>query len=115
MKNFIISLVLIAIAAFALQMFLPWWSIAIAGFAAGLIVKQKSGMAFLAGFIAVFVLWVIYAYMLSSANNNILASKVAVLLPLKGHVKLLLLVTGLIGGLVAGFATLSGRLAAQLK
>ena len=55
------------------------------------------------------------AFFLSAANDNLLAIKVSELLPLNGSVIALLLVTGTIGGLVSGFASLSGNLAAKLR
>jgi hypothetical protein len=115
MKNLIISFITIAVVAAILEQFLPWWSIAIAGLAIGYFVKQQGFMAFLGGFAAIFLLWTAYAFFISQANHNILAAKVAELLPLKGHVKYLLLVTGLVGGLVGGFSALTGSLAARLS
>jgi hypothetical protein len=114
MKNFILSVILIAVISAIGEMFLPWWIIAVVGFGVGYFLPLKPGSSFLSGFTAVFLLWVAYAFMLTHANNDILAKKVAMLLSLKGHVMALLLVTGVIGGLVAGFATLSGRLSAHL-
>lgn len=117
MKNFFLSIIIIAVAAFALQQFLPWWTIAIAAFAVGYFVKQKSGMAFLSGFLAVFLLWLVWAFVLSSVNEHILAGKIAVLMEklTGGSTVVLFILTGLLGGLVSGFAALTGRLAARLK
>jgi hypothetical protein len=114
MRNFFLTFLVIAVGSAVLQLFLPWWVIAIVAFVAGFFFRQKSFASFLAGFLAVFAVWAVYAFVLSSSNDNLLASKVASLLPLKGQVWALLLVTGAIGGLVSGFASLSGNLAAQL-
>jgi hypothetical protein len=114
MKNFILSLVVIAAVSAVLQMFLPWWVIALVAFGVGYAIKQNGFSAFGAGFLGIFILWVGYAALLSHANGNLLAHKVAVLLPFKGHVVLLLIATGVVGGLVSGFASLSGRLAANV-
>jgi len=117
MRNFIISIVLIAIIAGILQSFFPWWVVAIAAFIIGYFVKQNAFAAFAAGFISVFIVWVVYAYMLSSANEHLLVGKVAELMKdlTKGSVTTLFIMTGVVGGLVAGFAALTGRLAAQLS
>ncbi len=115
MKNFFICLVFVAVISAILQQFLPWWIIALSGFIAGYTIKQPTLQAFASGFAAIFLLWIVYAYMLSHGNDDLLAKKVAMLLPLKGHVSLLFLVTGIIGGLVSGTATLTGRLAATLN
>jgi hypothetical protein len=115
MKNFILSIVLIAAIAAILQPFLPWWIIAPVAFAVGFIFQQKSVYAFLAGFVAIFALWTIYAFLLSQANHDILAKKIAELLPLKGHVSWLILTTGAIGGLVSGLSAVTGRWSADLR
>ena len=117
MKNFLFSLLLTAAASCLLQLFLPWWTIAIAAFAVAYFIKQNSLLAFVAAFVAVFFLWVVYAYMLSSANDNLLVGKVAELLKAltKGKTSTLYIITGLIGGLVSGFAALTGSLAGKVK
>ena len=109
MKNFFFSIIIIITGAALLEPFLPWWSIALPAFSVGFFYEQKSFVAFLSGFVAVFVLWSGYAFFLSAANDNLLALKVAKLFPLNGSVIGLLLVTGTIGGLVSGFAALSGN------
>ncbi len=116
MKNFILSTAATLALCGLLQLFLPWWIIAIVAGAVAFFVPQKPGLAFLSGFVAVFVLWVTYAYLLSSANNHLLAEKVAVLMTdlTKNSVRMLHLITGLVGGLVAGFAALSGALLVKL-
>ena len=114
MRNFLVSIAAIIFLSTIFQQFLPWYFIAIVAFVVGYLIKQSALTAFVAGFVAIFLLWVTYAAVLSHANNDLLAHKVATLIPLKGNVSLLLLVTGTIGGLVSGFAALSGRLAAAL-
>ena len=114
MKNSVVTVFAIVFLSSLLQPFLPWYIIAPIAFIAGYFIKQSPLSAFGAGFAAIFLLWVSYAFVLSHANNDLLASKVATLLPMHGHVWLLLLVTGVIGGLVSGFSALSGRLAAAL-
>ena len=115
MKNFLLSVVVIIIGCAVLQPFLPWYTIAVVAFAAGYLIKQSGFAAFGAGFVGVFLLWVAYALMLSHSNNDLLARKVATLLPLHGNVGALLVITGVVGGLVSGFAALTGKLAAGLK
>ena len=115
MKNFLLSVVVIIIGCALLQPFLPWYVVAMVAFIAGYTVKQNWLSAFASGFAAIFILWVGYAFLLSHANNDLLARKVATLLPLHGHVYLLLIITGVVGGLVSGFAALSGKMAADIK
>jgi hypothetical protein len=117
MKNFVLSFISVLIVGGALQLFLPWWIIAVVAVLVGYFFKQGSGLSFLAGFLGVFILWTGYAYLLSSANNHLLASKIAELMaPLTGGSKnVLFLLSGVVGGLVGGLSSLTGSLAAKLK
>lgn len=110
----IISILLTALLSFALCIFLPWWSIAIAAFVVGAAIHQAPWKAFMAGFIALFGLWFILSWIISAANNDVLASKVSMLILKQEGSFLLILITGLIGGLLAGFAALTGSLARKV-
>ena len=114
MRHFLVSVAAIVFLSSIFQPFLPWYVIAAVAFIAGYFIKQSALSAFAAGFVAIFLLWVSYAFVLSHANNDLLAHKVAAILPMGGHVSLLIVVTGVIGGLVSGFSALTGRLAAAL-
>lgn len=105
LSNFILTIILGVI----LSLFLPWWAVMLAAFLSGAIVRLRNVAAFFVPFGAIALLWMVNAWMLSSANDYTLASKIAVLLPLEGNVVLLILVTGIIGGLAAGIAGLFGN------
>jgi hypothetical protein len=104
------SIVLTAFLAYVLGIYstLPWWSFAISSFIVALAVHQKPGKAFLTGFLGLFLLWVVLAFMKDAANDHILSQKVAMILPLGGSYIVLILITGIIGGLVSGLSALSG-------
>jgi len=108
--KFILSLILIALTGFAACLYLPWWSIAIAAFIVAALIPQRPGLAFLAGFFAVFLLWSSLSFWLSNNNGHILAHKISLLILKVDNPFLLILVTGLIGGMIAGFAALTGSL-----
>lgn len=117
MKSFLIATFSIALLSGLIQFFIPWWIIAVVAFAVGFVVKQNGFASFLSGFFGVFFLWVLYAFIQSTANDNLLAHKVAALLQALTLNSLIMLyiLTGFIGGLVAGFAALSGRMAARIR
>ncbi len=113
--KFLVSLFLTALFAFALGLYLDWWSIAIAAFVVALCIPLRPGFSFLAGFLALLLLWGGYSIFLNQRNAGILATKIASVLPMQGNVTLLIFVTALLGALVAGFAALSaGYLRQQL-
>ena len=106
--KFLTATFLTALLAFISGLFLPWWGIAITSLLVALLVHQKAGKAFLAGMLGVFLLWAGLAWWIDMKNNGVLSKKVAAVLPLGGNALLLILLTGIVGGLVAGFAAMSG-------
>lgn len=106
--RFLVAILLTALLAFIGSLYFDWWIIAIVAFLVGIMVKQKAWKAFLAGFVSIFLLWGSLAEWMDSANGSLLSQKIASLLPLGGNSILLILITGLVGGLVGGFAALSG-------
>ncbi|MBC7873653.1 MAG: hypothetical protein H7Y01_06645 [Ferruginibacter sp.] len=106
--KFLVAILLTGILAFISGLFLPWWGIAIPALLVAVLVHQRAGWAFLAGFLSVFLLWAILAWWIDSKNNGVLSKKIALVLPLGGNTLLLVLLTGFIGGLVAGMAAMSG-------
>ena len=110
--KFAVNLIITALLSIVLNLFLPWWSIMLAAFITGFVIDLKGSAVFLAPFLGVLFLWMVYGYLLSSANDFILSTKIANLLPLGGNVMLLTLITGVVGGIAAGVAGFSGK---QLK
>lgn len=106
--KFLAALILTGLLAFAGGLYLPWWSIVIASFLVAILVHQKAGKAFFSGFFGVFLLWAGLAWWMNMENQGILAAKIASILPLGGNAIVLILVTGIVGGLVAGLAAISG-------
>jgi hypothetical protein len=106
--KFFISLILTGLLSFTACLFFPWWSIAPAAFIVAALIPQKPGKAFLAGFVALFLLWGGLSFWISNNNDHILAHKVSQLILNMDNPYLLLLATALIGALVAGFAALAG-------
>lgn len=106
--KFLTATILTALLAFISGLFLPWWGIAIVALLVATIIHQKAGKAFLAGLLGVFLLWAGLAWWIDMKNNSVLSHKVATVLPLGGSTLVIILVTGLVGGLVAGFAAMSG-------
>ena len=106
--KFLVATLLTALLAFISGLFLPWWGIAIAALLVALVVPQDAGKAFLSGLLGVFLLWAGLAWWIDMKNNGVLSKKIAMVLPLGGNTLYLVLLTGIIGGLVAGLAAMSG-------
>ena len=105
--RFILSIIIIAIVSFIAGLYLHWWVISIVAFIISLLLPQRPTPAFIAGFMGVFLLWVILAATINSSNAGILAGRIAQLLKIGNSPSILIFVTGFVGGLVSGFAALS--------
>lgn len=103
--KFFIQLIITILVCLVLQLFLPWWSIAIGAAGVAYLVGNKSFNSFLAGFLAIALLWVGLALIIDLKTNSILTEKINQLLPLNSFI-----LTMLVGGLVGGFAALTGAL-----
>jgi hypothetical protein len=94
--------------SFIVCLYFQWWSIAIVAFVIAVIIPQNPVRAFLCGFFALFILWVVQSFWLSYNNGQVLAYKLSLLIFKTGRPMLMIILTGLTGGIVAGFASLAG-------
>ena len=106
--RFLLATLLTATLGFIAGIYLPWWSIAVIAFLVALLIKQKIGWAYLSAFAGIFLLWGGLAFLIDIKNESILSHKMAQVFPLNGSSLLLILITALIGALVAGLAAISG-------
>ena len=107
--KFFNSLLLTALLSFIAGIYISyWWFFAVVAFLVAALIHQKGYKAFLAGFLSLFILWFVLAFWMDLANEGVLSVKIASILPLDGSKWLLMIVTAFIGGLIAGFAALSG-------
>jgi len=106
--KFIVALILTALLSFIAGLYLPWWGIAVAAFITALLIYQKSGKAFLAGFIGLLLLWSGLALWIDIKNESILSARISQLFGIGNNSLLLIVITGIVGGFVAGFAAMTG-------
>lgn len=109
MSKNIINFIATIVIALILSRFMPWWSIMVAAFATSLFFSLQKRAVFIVPFLAIALYWMVYAFWLSNGNDFTLAKKIAVLLPLKGNPYLLIIVTGLVGGIAAGISGVLGK------
>jgi hypothetical protein len=103
--KFIIHIAATMAIAAVLQSWLPWWTMAIGAFGVAYFMSNKGFASFAAGFLAVALLWLGFAFYIDVATHSILTEKINRLLPINSFV-----LTLLIGGLVGGFSSLTGSL-----
>jgi len=107
--NFIIIILVTAI----LQIFAPWWIVAIVPFLVFLIRQTSASNAFWTGFAAIVVLWMAYGFYLHFVSDGAMSDRVAGIFSLPNGI-VLLLVSAVIGGLTGGMAGLSGQLVRRI-
>lgn len=107
--KFIVSTLVTIFLAYALGLYLPWWSVAVAGICCGLGIRQHAALSFLSSFLGVFLLWGLMSYLISINNDHILARRISVFI-LKSESPIgLIVITGFIGGMTAGLSSLTGN------
>ena len=107
MMRLLISIIIIALLAFALTCVLPWWVLAPVAFTVAFGGGLSAGRGFLAGFLGVGLMWLTVAVVRDQANEHILSARMARLFHLPGY-WLFLFAGALVGGLVGGLAGWSG-------
>jgi hypothetical protein len=106
--KFAISILLTFIVSFAAGLYLPFWSASLVSFLVAVFIYQKPGMAYLTGFLSIFLLWGGLSWWIDAQNNSILSQKIASLFPLEGNGMLLILITAIVGAIIGGLSALSG-------
>lgn len=100
-------IILIALSAWILSLFLPWWSLAIPCVVLGAWLGRSGFRSFLFGFLGIGILWLAQSTVTNIANNGILASRISEMLSLPNSF-VLIVITILVGGLAGGLSTLTG-------
>jgi hypothetical protein len=107
--KFFNSFLLTALLSFIAGIYISyWWFFGVVAFLVAVLIHQKGFKAFFAGFLGLFILWFVLAFWMDFVNEGVLSVKIAELLSLGGSKWMLMIVTAFIGGLIAGFAALSG-------
>jgi hypothetical protein len=103
--KFVIQLLVTTAVCFILQSFLPWWTMAVGAFTVAYLMGNNGFPSFLAGFFGVAILWIGMAFYIDALTHSILTEKINRLLPINAF-----LATLIVGGLVGGFASLTGSM-----
>jgi hypothetical protein len=106
--KFLTKIFFTIVLAYILELFFPWYSVAIAAFLTGYVIRSR--FSFLAGFVGIFTLWTLKAFLIDITSASDLASRVALIFPVQ-HKVFLYLVMAILGGLAGGFACMTGALA----
>ena len=98
-----------AITYFGL-MVLPWWFLVLIAFIISAVIPTSDFGAFLSGFLGVGLLWLVLAWKIDIETGAILSQKIANMFPVNGDTTMLVIISGIIGGISGGLGSLSGNL-----
>jgi len=112
--KFLVSIFLTALLGFTFGLYLPWWSVAIAGFTVSFFLYQKPISAFLSGFLGMFLLWGVLILIRSISNDHILAHRISLFILDQDSPYFLILVSSFLGGITSGMGALCGSLLRSL-
>ena len=104
------AIITVIVISAILENFLPWWVIAPVSFGVTYLFRLKWYQAFVAGFAGMFILLAGMALFIDNSNEHILSNRVSVLFFKSIKPFAVVIMTGLIGGLVAGFAGMADGL-----
>lgn len=105
--KFIVTTLLIALLSLVACIYLPWWSIAVTAFLVAVLIPQRSGIAFLSGFLALFLLWGLMAILINQANNQVLSVKLSQLFLHTSSSFALVSISAFLGGIIAGMGAIT--------
>ncbi|HXS38383.1 MAG TPA: hypothetical protein VN721_16900 [Flavipsychrobacter sp.] len=103
----IIATFFIAILAFVVEYYWPWWIIAVVAFVIIFLFNLNPGRGFIAGFLGIAICWLAVALWRDTLNEHILSQRMATLFGLP-HYTLFIVLTVFLGGLTGGLAGWSG-------
>jgi Kef-type K+ transport system membrane component KefB len=99
--------IVIVILSFLLQLVLPWWIIVIISFATCGLIGKTGKISLWAPFFAILLLWTGMALFKSLPNNNLLASRIAIMFGVQSWI-LILTLSAVLGAFTAGVSGYCG-------
>jgi len=109
MLRFTGSVICTALLSAVITWWLPWWTLGIVCFITAPAFHLRPAAGFLSGFLAIAILWTVWGWFLSAANNYLLLDKMAHVFQLsRGWMYLAF--SALTGGLAGGLCSWSGTL-----
>jgi hypothetical protein len=106
--RFFLQVMLTSLVSYILQQFISPWVVVPIAATISMLTQVKTSPAFLGGFAAIGLLWMCKATIIDVYTDSILSAKVAVLLGLNSTI-LLIILTGLVGGVLGGLGAASGQ------
>ena len=96
------------IGSFILNSLIPiWWIFILIVVGCGYFLPTEKSNSFVIGFMAIFILWLGYAFFIDLQNDHILSHRIIILFHLPNSFSLIV-ITSILGGIIGGLASWSG-------
>lgn len=106
--NLALRIILIAVFGSVAQFYLPWWSAVAVALAVEALLGKANATAFFSGFYGIAIPWMILAGYINHHNESLLSVQILQMFKLPPYGFVMVVVTGLLGGLIGGFASVVG-------
>tara|TARA_R110000868_G_scaffold148199_1_gene369926 strand:- start:158 stop:520 length:363 start_codon:yes stop_codon:yes gene_type:complete len=106
--NLFLRVVLIIGLSYAAQTFFPWWSAVVVALLVEAILGKGDNTSFFSGFYGIAIPWIIISAYIDIKSESILTVRILELFKLPQFSSVLIVLTGLIGGLVGGVSSMVG-------
>ena len=106
--NLALRVLLIAVFGSLAQTYFPWWSSVIIALVVELAIGKKNGTAFFSGFYGLAIPWMVLATYIDVNSGAVLSVRILELFKLPQYSIVMIVLTGLLGGLAGGVASLTG-------
>lgn len=106
--NLALRIFLIAGLSAISQTYFPWWSGVLVALLVELTLGKKDATAFFSGFYGLAIPWMILSTYIDIKSDSILTMKILDLFKMPQYAIVMIVLTGLVGGLAGGIGSLSG-------
>jgi len=106
--NLFVRITVIAALSSISQMYLPWWTAVVIALFVEALIGKGDKTSFYTGFYGVSIPWMILATYIDVKSESILTVRILELFKLPQFSFVLIILTGLIGGLIGGVGSMTG-------
>jgi len=106
--NLFVRITVIAALSSISQMYLPWWTAVVIALFVEALIGKGDKTSFYSGFYGVSIPWMILATYIDVKSESILTVRILELFKLPQFSFVLIILTGLIGGLIGGVGSMTG-------
>lgn len=106
--NLFIRIIVIAILGAVAQTYLPWWSVVLVALTVEMVMGKGDNTSFFSGFYGVTIPWIALATYIDVKSGSLLTVRILELFKLPQFSIIMIILTGLIGGLVGSVGSMTG-------